>query len=76
MQLLLNMSLQKHPGNGITILFNTKAELVGIRKQMRDETLIPDFEYADDMCLLSNSMDELEEMLLDLDLSCNQMGFH
>ena len=35
---------------------------------------MPDVEYADNMCLLSNSMDELEEMLLDLDLSCNQMG--
>ena len=46
-------------------LINTKLiELVGRRKQMRDQTLIPDLEYADDMCLLSNSMDELEEMLL------------
>ena len=41
---------------------------------MREQFLIPDLEYADDMCLLSNSMDELEEMLLDLDQSCNQMG--
>ena len=48
--------------------------LVGNRKQMREQFLIPDLEYADDMCLLSNSMDELEEMLLDLDQSCNQMG--
>ena len=38
---------------------------------MRDQTLIPDLEYADDMCLLSNSTDELEEMLLDLDWQPN-----
>ena len=36
--------------------------------------LIPDLEYADDMCLISDSMDELEEMLQDLDESCNEMG--
>ena len=71
---VINMSLQKHLGNGITILFNTKAELVGSRKQMRDQTLISNLEYADDMCLRSKSMDELEEMFLELDLSCNQMG--
>ena len=71
---VVSMALERHQGNGLTILFNTSAELVGDRKQMREQFLIPDLEYADDMCLLSNSMDELEEMLLDLDQSCNQMG--
>ena len=61
------MALERHPGNGLIILFNTNTEIVGDRKQRR-------FEYADDMCLLSNSMDELEEMLLYLDQSCNQIG--
>lgn len=41
---------------------------------MRDGALISDLEYADDRCLLSNSMDELEEMLLDLDQGCSEMG--
>ena len=41
---------------------------------MTCQTLIPDPEYADDMCLISVSMDELEEMLQDLDESCNEMG--
>ena len=36
--------------------------------------LIPDLEYADDICLVSHSADELEEMLLDMDKSCNEMG--
>ena len=55
-------------------LFNTEAELVGSRKQMRDQSLIPDLKYADDMCPLSSSRDELEEILLGLNQSCNEMG--
>lgn len=29
---VISMSLQKHPENGLSILFNTEAELVGTRK--------------------------------------------
>ena len=43
---------------------------------MNCQTLFPDLEYADDMCLISDSMDELEEMLQDLDESCNEMGLN
>ena len=47
---------------------------MGNRKQMRDQSqIIPDLEYADDMCLLSSFVDELE-MLLDLDWSCKEVG--
>lgn len=38
------------------------------------QTLITDLEYADDMCLINDSMDKLEEMLQDLDENCNEMG--
>ena len=43
---------------------------MGNRK--RDQSLITYFKYtaADDMSLLSNSMDKPEEMLLDLDQGC------
>ena len=68
------MSLEKHPEHGITVLYHPEAELVGNRKQMNCRTLIPDLEYADDMCLVSHSADELEEMLLEMDKSCNEMG--
>ena len=68
------MFLQKHPGHGLTVLYHPEAELVGNRKQMNCQTLIPDLEYADDMCLISGSMDKLEEMLQDLDESCNEIG--
>ena len=63
-----------HAGHGLTVLYHPVAELVGNRKQMNCQTLFPDLEYADDMCLISDSMDELEEMLQDLDESCNEMG--
>ena len=70
------MFLKKHTGHGLTVLYHPEAELVGNRKQMNCQTLIPDWSiYADDMCLISDSMDELEEMLQDLDESCNEMGF-
>ena len=47
---VINMPLQKHPGNGITILFNSKAELVRYSKQTRDQTLIPDLYIQLSLC--------------------------
>ena len=41
---VINVCLQKEPGNGINILFNTKAKPVGNREQMIDQTLVPDLE--------------------------------
>ena len=40
--------------------------LSNLFKWMYCQTLITDFEYADDMCLINDSMDELEEMLQNL----------
>ena len=68
------MAMQKHPEHGLTVLYHPEAELVGSRKQMNCQTVISDLEYADDMCLISDSMDKLEEMLVELDESCNEMG--
>ena len=31
-------------------------------------------EYADDMCLISDSMDKLEMMLQDMNAACSKMG--
>ena len=66
------MSLEKHPGHGITVLYHPEAELVGNRKQMNCQTLIPDWSMQ--TCLVSHSADEPEEMLLEMDKSCNEMG--
>ena len=68
------MALRKHPANGLTVLFNPEADLVGCRKQMQHRTQIPDLDYADNMCLVSDSMNKLEELLMDMDESCSEMG--
>ena len=68
------MAMQKHPEHGLTVLYHPEAELVGSRKRMNCQTVISDLEYADDICLISDSMDKLEEMLVELDESCNEMG--
>ena len=41
---------------------------------MRGSTLIQDLEYADDMALVSDSMDALEEVLRSLDAVCSGIG--
>ena len=63
-----------HPSSGVRMLFNLDGPLVGGRKKMRREVIIRDLEYADDMALVSNSMDTLEEILRTLDASCLGMG--
>ena len=46
----------KAPRAWTDILHHPKGELVGKRKRMLCQTLIPDLEYADDMCLISDSV--------------------
>ena len=41
---------------------------------MRGGVLIQDLEYADDMALISNSMDALEKVLRSLDAVCSSVG--
>ena len=48
--------------------------LVDSRKKTRREMSIRDFEYADDMALVSGCMGALEEILRTLDASCLRMG--
>ena len=68
------MAMRKHLEKELTVLFNPVTDLVGNRKQMHHRALIPDLDYVDDMCLVSDSMDKLEEMLMDMDESCSEMG--
>ena len=62
------------PGSGVRMLFDLDGPLVGSRKKMRRRVNIRDLEYADDMALVSDSMDALEETLRALDVSCSGMG--
>ena len=71
---VIDMAVSKHPGHGVKMWFNTDAMLVGSRKKMKECVMIQDLEYADDMCLISDNMDELEMMLQDMNESCSEMG--
>ena len=71
---VIDMAVSKHPGHGAKMWFNTDAVLVGSRKKMKECVMIQDLEYADDMCLISDNMDELEMMLQDMNESCSEMG--
>ena len=68
------MAASKHPEQGMKMWINTDAVLVGSIKKMNGCVMIQDLEYADDMLLISDNMDELEMMLQDMNESCSEMG--
>ena len=61
-------------GEGAVQLYSQEAELVGSRKKMSNELSLQDLEYADDMALISDSMDLLEELMQAMEVSCSEMG--
>ena len=67
-------TLAQYPHCGVRMLYHLGDELVGSRKIMRGSVLIQDLEYADDMALVSDSMDALEEVLRSLDAVCSGVG--
>ena len=56
------------------VLYSQEAELVGSRKKMSSELSLQDLDYADDMALISDSMDLLEELMQIMKVSCSEMG--
>ena len=54
----------RHPHQGIKVLYNHDDKLVGSRRMMRDSVVIQDLEYADDMALVSDSMDVLDSPVI------------
>ena len=67
-------AMGKHAEHGLTVLFHPDVGLVGSRKQFRNSTHIQDLEYADDMCIVSDSMRVLQEMIQDMNSCCSDMG--
>ena len=67
-------AMSKHTEHGPTVLFHPDAGLVGSRKQFRNSTCIQDLEYADDMCVVSDLMEVLQEMIQDMDRCCSDMS--
>ena len=71
---VIAMALTQYSGCGLKLLFNQEAKLVGSRRKMVEELVLHDLEYADDMVLVSVSMDALEELLHAMEASCCEMG--
>ena len=71
---IIATALLRHPNCGVKILYNLGDELVGSRKKMRRDVLIQDLEYADDMVIVSDSMDALEEVLRSVNSVCSGAG--
>ena len=71
---VISAVLAQHPHCGVKMLHNLGDELVGSKRKMSGSTLIQDLEYADDMALVSDSMDALEEILKCLDGACSNLG--
>lgn len=51
-----------------------KQKLVGSRRKFRDQLLIQELECADDMALVTDSVDGLQRFLQTLDACCTDMG--
>ena len=64
-------TMASHPNCGLKSPYNLGDELVGSRRKMRSSVLIQDLEYANDIALVSESMDALEEALRALDAVCS-----
>ena len=68
------MALERHLGYGVKVLYNQETQLAGSQKKMSSELILQDLEYADDMALISDSMDLLEELMQAMEVSCSEMG--
>ena len=71
---IISMALARHPDCGLKVMYNQDTELVGNRRKLSRELHLQDLEYADDMALVSDSMDLLEELLQAMEVSCSEMG--
>ena len=65
---VISMALARHPDYGVKVLYSQEAELVRSRKTLQH------LEYADDMALISDSMNLLEELMQAMEVSCSEMG--
>ena len=61
---VMSKAMAQHPGRGLKVPYNREAELVGSRQKMCGELSLHDLEYADNVALISDSIDALEEVML------------
>ena len=70
------MALEEHrqQGSGIRVAYLLDADLVENRRISKQETLLTDLEYTDDMALLANNWSDLTAMLDSLSACCKKLG--
>ena len=66
---VMSKVMAQHPDCGLKVLYNQEAELVGSQRKMCGE-----LEYADNVALISDSMDALEEVMQAMEIGCSEMG--
>ena len=71
---VISMALAQHPDYGVKVLYSQEAELVQSRRKMCSELSLQHLEYADDMALISDSMNLLEELMQAMEVSCSEMA--
>ena len=71
---VISKALAQHPGCGLKVLYHQKADLVGNRRNLSRELPLQDLEYADNMALVSDSMDLLKVLMQAMEISCSEMG--
>ena len=71
---VIHMALEEHrsQGRGVVMLYQPEAKLVGNRGFSCD-TQLSALEYADDMNLVTDSWEDLKDMLQSLDEKCQQV---
>ena len=70
----IHLALRDHEGKGVkfTYLYNT--QLVGNRKVLREESIVSDLEYADDMAIMADNWEDLSAMVRLLSHHCSSLG--
>ena len=71
---VLSKTFSMVPDQGVQLVYHPEAKLIGDRRKPTHSLSLSDLEYADDICLASESRSSLEQMLLALDKNCAEMG--
>ena len=70
----IRLALSEHEGKGVKFAYLHNTHLVGNRKILREESIVSDLEYTDDMALLSDNWEDLTAMLSSLAAHLQRLG--
>jgi hypothetical protein len=66
--------LSEHEGKGVKFVYLHTVDLLGNRRILREESIVSDLEYADNIALLSGNWEDLMAMLTSLTRRCKTLG--